>query len=289
MGVNRYFVLAGLVVSGSAAHATPAHRKSAVDAKPTATAPATAADDGAEADVEEPAPKDIADSRQRTSPRGWTLAIGPYVWASSVQIDASFGPVSAGVDIGFVSLVRHSRYGAEAAFEARRGHFSISGDIMYGVAEFSGATEVASVMASAAGKAGTLLLDSAVGYELVGDDAAGFSLEARSGVRYQRTTVQADLGVAGVMLQTPELVDDAADLVLGGRAILRPTRWLQLAGGFDVGVAGASDSTWSATLDASLRVSSWAQVTAGWRTLTTQRAIVKIEMSGPRVALQFLF
>jgi hypothetical protein len=142
---------------------------------------------------------------------------------------------------------------------------------------------------SMTGNAGTLLLDSAVSYELIGPDAALFSLEARSGVRYQRTTVRGELGVAGFTLQTPELVDDGADVVLGARAVLRPTHWSLLAGAFDIGVAGASDSTWSTTLDASLRVSSRVSLTAGWRSLTVHRSSVNIQLSGPRVALQLLF
>jgi hypothetical protein len=144
-------------------------------------------------------------------------------------------------------------------------------------------------MTSVTGNAGSLMLDSALSYEIIGADTALFSLEARSGVRYQRTSVQGEVGAGGFMLQTPEIVDDGADVLVGARAVLRPTHWLQLAGMFDVGVVGASDSTWSTTLDASLRVSSWISLTAGWRSLTMHRSSVNIELSGPRFAAQFLF
>jgi hypothetical protein len=133
------------------------------------------------------------------------------------------------------------------------------------------------------------MVDSAVSYEVIGTDAAPLSLEARSGVRYQRTAIQGELEAAGIMVQTPELVDSAADLVVGARAVVRPTHWLQLAGVFDVGVIGDSDSTWSAALDASVHVSSRLLLTAGWRSLTTHRSSVNITMQGPRMALQFLF
>ena len=124
---------------------------------------------------------------------------------------------------------------------------------------------------------------------MLGGDAEMFALEARSGVRYQRTTVQGELGAAGFALQTPEIVDDGADLIAGARAAVRPTRWLQVAGAFDVGVVGASETTWSTTVEASARVASWFSVTAGWRTLTLQRASVKQELRGPRLALQLVF
>jgi hypothetical protein len=298
MVASRYFVLAALLAGGSFAHAAPSHRKASVDAKAPSHASADA-DAGPDTDADTPrapadaaaaaTPEGVADSRQPTPPSGWTFAVGPYLWASSVEADVSFGPLTTGIDLGFVSLVRHTRYGIEAVLEARRGRFGISGDIMYGAAEFTGSTEIASVMTSITGKAGSLMVDSALSYEVIGGDAAPFSLEASSGVRYQRTTVQGEVGAAGFTLQTPEIVNDGADVVLGARATLRPTHWLALAGAFDVGVVGVSDSTWSTTLDASLRVSSRLLFTAGWRSLTMQRSNVNITMRGPRAALQFLF
>jgi len=255
MAANHYWVLVGLLVGGSAAHADVA--------EPAAPPPASAP--------------------------GWTFAFGPYVWASSVAIDVSFGPLNTGVDIGFVSLVQHTRYGAEVALEARHGRFGITADVLYGAAAIEAATEIASVMTSITGTAGSLLLDSLVGYDVLGGEDRMVSLEARAGVRYQRTTVQGQLGVAGFALQSPEIVDDGADLIAGARAAVRPTRWLQLAGAFDIGVVGASQTTWSTTVDASVRLASWFSVAAGWRSLTMQRSSVSQEMRGPRLALQFVF
>jgi hypothetical protein len=200
MATTRYFVLAGLLVGGSSAHAAPSHRQSAVDANVPFHADSDAKRMLANAE-EKAAPEDIADSRQRTSPSSWKLAIGPYVWASSVQVGSS--------------------------------------------------TEIASAMTSVTGTAGSHLLDSAVSYERIGADAAPFSLAARSGVRYQRTTTHDELGVQGFRLQIPELVDAAT------------------------------------TLDAGLRVSRTVSLTAGWGSLTTHRLSVITQLRGPRVALQF--
>jgi hypothetical protein len=93
----------------------------------------------------------------------------------------------------------------------------------------------------------------------------------------------------GFTLSTPDFVDSGADYLVGARAVLRPTHWIQLAGAFDIGVAGASDSTWSATIDAGLNVTRKVSLTAGWRQLTVQRARVNLELSGPRFAMQYLF
>jgi hypothetical protein len=326
MPANRSFVLAAWLIGGSLAHAAPGHRKPAADAKDaTATADADAdaaaraptkragtrpaadaapgarkqlADADADADpapgkqltdAREPVgPEEVTDARRPSPSPGWTFAIGPYVWASSVQASVALGALTAGVDIGFLSIVRHTRYGAEALMEARHGRLGISADVTYGAAAIDGSTEIASVMATFTGQAGSLMLDSAVGYDVLGDEASAFSLEARSGVRYQRTSIQGQLSAAGFTLQTPELVDDSTDLVLGARATVRPARWAQLSGAFDLGVAGSSDRTWSYAVDAGVHVSSWLFLAAGWRSLTTQRSSVTIEMSGPRVALQLV-
>src|SRR5262249_227165 len=70
-----------------------------------------------------------------------------------------------------------------------------------------------------------------------------FSLEARAGIRYQRTEVNGEVNVGGLVLQTPDSVDDGSDAILGTRAVLRPTHWLWFSGVFDYGVIGASDPT----------------------------------------------
>jgi hypothetical protein len=221
---------------------------------------------------------------------GWQVAIGPYLWASSVSADVSLGgSVSTGIDIGFIPLERHAKYGAEVLAEVRHGRFAISGDLMYGVAAVNGSTNIASVMMTLTGNASSLLIDGAASYQVLGDEDALFSLEARAGVRYQRTEVSGALDVAGLSLQSPDAVDDGCDALVGTRAVLRPTRWLALSGLFDYGVVGASDRTWSASGDASFRVMSHVLVMAGYRTLTMERARVSLSMQGPRVAVQLVF
>jgi hypothetical protein len=256
-----------------------------------------AADDGDEraapivaAPVDRPAADEVVTAKVDGAPeRGWQLAIGPYVWASSVQATVALGPLSTGVNIGFVSLARHAQYGAEAVAQARHGRFAITGDIMYGAASVTSTANLGPVMAGLTGNASGLILDSQAGYQIVGNEDALFSLEARSGLRYERTTVSAGASLAGVMVTTPDFVESGMDLVTGLRGVLRPGRRFLFSAMFDVGVAGASASTWSATVDASLHLSSSMLLTAGWRTLTVERSNVTLQLSGPRVAVQWLF
>lgn len=221
---------------------------------------------------------------------GWQVAIGPYLWASSVSANVSLGDsVSTGVDIGFIPLERHAKYGAELLAEVRHGRFAVSGDLMYGVVGIDGSTSIASVMMTVTGTASSLLLDGAASYQVIGDEDALFSLEARAGIRYQRTEVNGEIAAAGFSVQTPDAVDDGCDGLVGTRAVLRPTHWLALSGLVDYGVVGVSDRTWSASGDASLRVASHILISAGYRSLTMERARVSLSMQGPRVAVQLVF
>jgi len=284
--------------------------------RPAEAAPAAPADASADADRGAAAPADVkqvavetdaardrsedgdankdagklVQAAPRSADRGWQVAIGPYLWASSVNANVSLGgAVSTGVDIGFIPLVQHARYGAEILGEVRHGRFAIYGDLMYGAEGVNGSTSVASVMVNLSGNASSVLIDGAAGYELIGDEDAVFSLEARAGIRYQRTEVSGQLDVAGFTLQTPDAVDDGSDAIVGTRAVLRPARWVFLSGVLDVGVFGSSNRTWSASADANLRVSSHFLVSAGWRTLTMDRTLVSLSMQGPRAAVQLVF
>jgi hypothetical protein len=313
-------VVGCLVLAGSAAQAAPAatssrHKKAKRPAEPPPPPPEDSAEDdrGADAPAEprkvapeevalETGPTDSLDDRDtvRDTPRvvksaapadhGWEIAIGPYLWASSVDANVSLGgPISTGVDIGFVPLVRHARYGAELLAEVRHGRFAMYGDLMYGAEAVNGSTSVASLMVTLSGSASSLLVDGAVGYELIGDEDSVFSLEARAGIRYQGTEIDGSVDVAGISVQSPPSVDDGSDLVAGARAVLRPAHWVFFSGVFDHGVVGASERTWSASADANLRVSSHFLISAGWRTLTLDRSLVSLTMQGPRAAVQLVF
>lgn len=261
----------------------------AADAKQVAIETRDDDDRGSDRDASQDAGR-LVKSAPAPADRGWQVAIGPYLWASSVNANISLGgSVSTGVDIGFIPLVEHARYGAEILGEVRHGRFALYGDLMYGAEAVNGSTSVASVMVTLSGNASSLLVDGAAGYQLIGDDDAVFSLEARAGIRYQRTEVNGQLAIAGFTLQSPDAVDDGSDALVGARAVLRPARWVFFSGVFDAGVFGSSNRTWSASADANLRLSSHFLVSAGWRTLTMDRAQVSLVMQGPRAAVQLVF
>lgn len=313
-------LVVSLALTGSVVHAAPTkvasrHAKKkvkpravvappAADEAPAATGelgaagPRVALDDDPVTIVDEPAPtaapaRVAADTtlvKARPAPaRGWQITVGPYLWASAVDANVSLGSTSVSAGVDFVPIARHAKYGAEVLAEARYGRLALTGDLMYGAVALNGQAGIGPVMASLTGNASSLLVDAAAGYAVAGDEHAPLSLEVRAGVRYQRTAVSGEAGLGGYALQTPESVSGGSDALVGVRGFVRPTGWIYLSGVLDAGVLGASNSTWSASADVSLRATSFLLISLGYRTMTLDRAQVSIVMHGPRAAVQLMF
>jgi hypothetical protein len=144
-------------------------------------------------------------------------------------------------------------------------------------------------MVTVNGTASSLLVDGFAGYRVAGDDHSVVSLEARGGIRYQRTEVAAAVDLGGSPVASPAIVDAARDVLTGARVFVRPSSRLYFTGAADVGVFGTSNITWSASADASLQLGSRVLMSLGWRTLTIEGANVSMVMHGPRAAVQLLF
>jgi hypothetical protein len=301
-------LLACLALIGTAAYARPHHKKKSkkvvevVETAPidvdgadlvnAATARLTAAREVEPIDIEDEQVDDIAEVevvKRASRTRDWNVALGPYLWMSSVQADVSLGSSSVGAGVDFIDIRRHAKYGIELQGEARYRGFSITTDFMYGVVGIGGDREVGPLMVKVDGTASSMLLDGFAGYTVAGNDRSVLAVEARAGVRYQRTALSGSVVVEDNTVASPSQVDAAGDALAGTRVFLRPWRWLYASGAFDYRVAGVSTNTWSASADASLRITKRFLFSVGYRTLTTERANVKMKMYGPRAALQILF
>lgn len=219
----------------------------------------------------------------------WHLAIGPDVWASSVDAKVSLGSQTVSTGIDFIQMEHHARYGVPLLGEMRFGRFSFVGDFMYGVVDINGSKDVGPVMVTLNGTASSLMFDGLAGYRLLGGEQSVLAVEARGGVRYQRTAIAGAVDVGGSPAISQEQIDDGADGLAGARVLVRPASWLSVAGAFDVGVVGSSTSTWSASADASVRIGSRVLLSLGYRTMTMDRGYMSMVMHGPRAALQLLF
>jgi hypothetical protein len=220
--------------------------------------------------------------------RDWNFAIGPNVWMASVDANVAVGAKDVGTAIDFFQISRNTRYGVPILAEARYKRFSFTADLLYGVVDVAGANEVGPLMVTLDGTISSLLADGQLGFRLLGGDDKKLTVEARAGVRYQRTVINGAVGVDGSEFST-SIVDKGGDLLAGARVVVRPWNRFFLSGTVDQSVVGSSTSTWSAGADANIRITSRVLLAAGWRTLTQQRAAISTVMHGPRAAIQLLF
>ncbi len=271
-----------------AARPVPTHRKATrVEADDDEASIDIDADADADADIDIVA---VAHHAEKAGPRDWNVAIGPYAWASAVDASVSVGGKSVDPSgIHFAKLDHTIKYGGELVGEARYGRFSLAGDVIFGAIGIDAGTAAGPLMVNIHGDVSALLADGAAGVRLLGDDHSVLAVEARGGIRYQRTAIRASVGVDGAAVAPPEMVFAGADFVAGGRVFLRPSQRFFFTGAADVGVVGASSSTWSVSADASLRLGSHVQLSLGWRTMAMDRSSVNLVLQGPRFVMQLLF
>jgi len=224
-----------------------------------------------------------------TAADDWHVAIGPYLWASSVDANVSLGSANVAQGVDFLQTVQHAKYGAEMVADARYAKLSLSGDLMYGVVGLAGGNSLGPVMVTVTGEASSLLVDGFAGYTIAGDDHSPVAFETRAGIRYQRTEVAGAVDVGGMPIAQPGLSDAGRDVLAGARVFVRPSTRVFITGTADIGVAGSSSTTWSAAADATVRLGSHVMLSLGYRTLTIDRPHVSMIMHGPRAALQLAF
>jgi hypothetical protein len=221
--------------------------------------------------------------------RSWHFAIGPNVWLASVDANVSVGSKSVGAAIDFFDLSRYGKYGIPVLVEGRYKRLSLFVDLTYGVIGLAGGNEIGPLMVTLDGTVSSLAIDGIAGFRLLGDDHSVVSLEARGGIRYQRTVISGSVSVSDNGFSVPAIVNVGADALAGARVFVRPFRRFFFAGTIDQSLFGSSTSTWSAGADANLRITSYFLLAVGWRTLTQQNAFLSTVQHGPRAALQLLF
>ncbi|HTL36103.1 MAG TPA: hypothetical protein VL326_23390 [Kofleriaceae bacterium] len=223
------------------------------------------------------------------SRKDWSIAFGPYVWASSVDANVSLGSANVAAGVDFIDITRHTKFGIELLGEARYRKLSVAGDFTYGVVALNGAREVGPFMVSVDGTATSLMADGTAGYTVAGNDHSLVAIEGRAGIRYQRTAVAVQVGVNESMLTPPAVVMSSKDALAGTRVFVRPSKRFYVSGSGDIGVFGDSTLTWSAAVDASVHVGSHVLLSLGWRTMTTESPTLSMVMHGPRFAAEATF
>jgi hypothetical protein len=293
------------VVSATAAHAKSKHAHDApppeidMDDDASAAGDDTAGDEAAPADevaAEDPPADDEVDAtpepvahHHRAAARDWHLALGPYAWASAVDASVSANGMNLDTSGAQVQGLQPTiKYGGELMGEARYSRVALTGDLIFGAIGLDGGSMAGPATITFHGDVAAMMLDSGAGVTIIGNEHSVFAAEVRGGIRYERVSFHVSADISGGDVEK-KVVFGGSDTLAGGRIFFRPSRRWSFTGSADVGITGASSQTWSATAEASARVSTHVQLSLAYRTLTIQRATVDLVFHGPRLALAFLF
>ena len=226
------------------------------------------------------------------TPRRWSFAVGPSLWAASVETTIMLGPVKVHREMPFAQIMQYMDGGMSGAFEARFDRFTATSSFQYGRLAASTTKEVGSGMADLSGSITSVLVEGALGYEVVGRRESRFALELRSGFRYSQLEIggMGTLGIAGTSVSARGGIHrEGTDYLIGTRARVRLHRRVALAATGDTRIAGDSYSTWSISGDVNVRAARWLTLIAGWRVLETRSDPTIIRRSGPQLVVLFGF
>lgn len=189
-----------------------------------------------------------AGAQAQTTPNEWELELTPYLWAMGVKGTVSVGPKEAEVSASFKDLLESLDFAAMGKFEARRGSWSLSTDLLY-----SDLGKTATLAGPLGGASGEFVADLEM---LIAEADAGYRIgggpvEVFAGARLFSTNARID----GPQQTLAEGGATWVDPLVG----LRFRKWLgkwQVALQGDIGGFGAgSDFSWGAQAALGYRVS----------------------------------
>jgi hypothetical protein len=240
----------------------------------------------------------------------WKFSFAPYLWATAFDGTLEAEAQSAEVDISFSDVLDALDAGFLASFEARRGRFSFTSNLIYLrttdeadrlVGPGLPAAPPGSLEARLAMDA--LIVELRPTWEVLSlplfgpDDERRVALDVGPEARvwWIDTHVHAKLepGVpAGPFSRRLDESTDWVDFVAAARvrAQLAERVGLVIAGdygGFDIG--SSSHRTWSLQGFASYRLGEHWDLAAGWRTLEIERKAADLEISGPLLGAIYRF
>ena len=240
----------------------------------------------------------------------WEFSLAPYFWGSGLEGTVDADNHSADVDVSFSDIWDVLDIGVLAAFEARRGKFSVTTNAIYMKISPDGGRPVGALLPAA--PAGSfdvrvttqeLIFELRPAFEVLSlplfgaADERRIALDLGPGARAfwldNHIDVKLQPGVPVGPFQSR--FDESSfwvDLVAAARVRAQLTEKIGLVvsgdyGGFDIG--SSSHRTWSIAGFVSYRLGEHWDLAGGWRTLELERGAVDLEMSGPLVGANYRF
>jgi len=244
------------------------------------------------------------------APAQWEFVLAPYFWGVGLEGTVAADQHSSDVDVSFSDIWDVLDVGVLAAFEARRGKFSVVSNAIYMKISPDGGRPVGSLVPAAPpGSFDVRVTTQEIIFELRpvwevlsvplfgAADERRIALDLGPGARAfwldNHVDVKLKPGVPVGPFQSR--FDESAfwvDLVGAARVRAQLTENIGLAvsgdyGGFDIG--SSSHRTWSLGGFLSYRLGEHWDLGAGWRTLEIDRGGVNLEMSGPLLGAGYRF
>lgn len=207
----------------------------------------------------------VAPEAKTVEAEGWTFTVAPYFWMAGLSGDvAQFGSPTIHIDQSFSDIIKDFDIGGMAIAEARRGRFSIFGDVMYTKVSSGAGTPRGILADSVEVESETFTGLVGAGYSVI-DNSVG-RLDLVAGVRIW--SVDTNLSFNGGILDDVSLDDGAtwADAMGGVRAQYSFTPRIYVTGWGLVG-AGEADIDWDVAAAFGYRFNNRFSALAGYRAL----------------------
>ncbi len=239
-------------------------------------------------------------AQSQTGDDGWNHSLAVYLWGASIG-----GTTAGGQDVAidFKDILNNLEFGAMAAYQARKGKWSVLVDTIYldvsGDEQFDLTTPIGgdriNVTTNVNLDMKSLVFQTAGGYNLY-DDNEGTTTDVIFGVRY--LDMSTDL-VLDFELDRPELgitvplsaSADVWDAIIGMRGTVSlGDRWF-MPWGANIG-GGDSDLTWQAMAGVAFKAASWADIALTYRYLKWEldgELVDDLSISGPLLGVIFHF
>jgi opacity protein-like surface antigen len=230
---------------------------------------------------------------------GWNHSLAVYLWGASVSGTTASG---SSVVISFKDLVNNLEFGAMAAYQGRKGKWSMLADVIYLDVEGDQQLNLIPPMGPGTGVnvdaslgITAWVVNLAGGYNLY-DDNEGTTTDFVFGVRYLdlANDLLLDFSVGNPDLNKPVLIPLSADVwdaIVGARGVISlGDRWF-MPWGANIGT-GQSDLTWQAMAGLGFKMSSWADLALTYRYLKWELdndRVDDLSFSGPLLGVVFRF
>lgn len=252
-----------------------------------------------------------ADDASASAPAsGWEFTLAPYFWAAGLEGNVDAERVSADIDVSFSDIWDALDIGALAAFEARKGRFSLVTNAIY--LKISTEAESPVGVGLPAAPPGLFQVRSAteelivelrptfevLSLPLFGEaDPRRVALDLGPAARVwwldQHLDVKLEPGVpVGPFSRRFDERTDWVDFLAAARVRAQLTDTVAFVvagdyGGFDIG--SSSHRTWSLWGFLSYRLGEHWDLAAGWRTLDLDRGAADLQMAGPLLGASYRF